>query len=146
MVAQERKATTVWEGDFKSGKGQVSLDTSHVGTFDVSTPSRFESSNGLTSPEELIAAAHSSCFSMALSNILASGGNPPERLDTSAVVTIERVGEGWTITKSAITLRARVPGISEEDFRQAADKAKAGCPVSRALSGNVDISLDAQLA
>jgi lipoyl-dependent peroxiredoxin len=146
-MGQDRKATTIWEGDLKSGKGQFTLDSSHVGgAFDVSGPARFEAVMPQTSPEELIAAAHSSCYSMALSNILASGGHPPERLETSAVVTIERQTEGWAITQSAITLRAQVPGISEDDFRQATEAAKAGCPVSKALSGNVNITLDAQLA
>lgn len=142
----DRKATTVWQGDLQSGKGELTMDSSHVGgTMTVSAPSRFEVPNGQTSPEELLAAAHASCFSMALSNILSGGGNVPDRIETEAVATIQRQGEGFAITKVALTLRASVPGISEDAFREAADKAKAGCPVSKALTGNVDITLDAQL-
>lgn len=142
----DRKATTVWQGDLQSGKGELTMDSSHVGgTMTVSAPSRFEVPNGQTSPEELLAAAHASCFSMALSNILSGGGNVPDRIETEAVATIQRQGEGFAITKVALTLRASVPGISEDAFREAADKAKAGCPVSKALTGNVDIALDAQL-
>lgn len=145
-MAIDRKATTVWQGDLQSGKGELTLDSSQVGgTFAVSAPARFEEkARPQTSPEELIAAAHSSCFSMALSNILGKGGHTPERLEASAVVTIERQEGGFQITRSALTLRASVPGISEEDFRAATEQAKAGCPVSKALAG-LEITLDASL-
>jgi lipoyl-dependent peroxiredoxin len=143
----DRKATTIWQGDLPSGKGETSFDSSHIaGPVPVSWAARTESPNGMTSPEELIAAAHSACYSMALSGILGRGGHPPDRLETSAVASFERQGEGFAITRVALTLRAAIPGISEEDFQKAAQDAKAGCPVSKALAGNVDISLDAQLA
>jgi len=145
-MAIDREATTIWTGDLQSGKGQLTLDSSHVaGTLDVSAPSRFETPNGQTSPEELIAAAHSSCFSMALSMTLSRSGNPPERLDTHATCTIDRQGEGFAITKVDLRLRATVPGISADDFLRAANAAKEGCPVSKALAGNVEITLDAAL-
>jgi lipoyl-dependent peroxiredoxin len=146
-MAIERKASTIWQGDLRSGKGEFTLDSSHVGgTFAVSAPARFEpGEHPQTSPEELIAAAHSSCYSMALSGILGTAGHPPERLETSAVVSIDRQDSGFAITKSALTLRASIPGISEDEFREAADQAKAGCPVSKALSGNLEITLDARL-
>ena len=145
-MAQDRTATTVWEGDIK-GNGRVSLDSSGLGAFDVSAPARFEAvSSTETSPEELIAAAHSSCFSMALAGILGRSGNYPERLETSAVVTVDKQTEGFAITKIALTLRGTVPGMSEEDFKAAADQAKTGCPVSKALASVPEITLDAALA
>jgi osmotically inducible protein OsmC len=112
-----------------------------VGTFDVSWPSRAEEANGKTSPEELIAAAHSSCFSLALSNGLAKAGTPPQTIETKADVTFQP-GEG--ITGIVISVRAQVPGISEADFQQAAETAKANCPVSKALAGTT-ITLNAEL-
>jgi lipoyl-dependent peroxiredoxin len=143
----DRKGTAVWQGDLQSGKGEVTLATSNLATnLPVSWPSRTEDPDGQTSPEELIAAAHAACFSMALSNVLAKGGNTPERLETSAVASFGRKGEGFAITGIALSLRGTVPGISEEDFRRAAENAKTACPVSQALAGNVDITLDAQLA
>ncbi len=124
------------------GAGTVSLESSGLGTFDVTWASRAEEPAGRTSPEELIAAAHSACFSMALSHALAQGGNPPERLETSADVTFQP-GEG--ITGILITVRGTVPGLSAEQFKEAAEGAKANCPVSKALTGTT-ITLDAALA
>jgi osmotically inducible protein OsmC len=124
------------------GSGQVSLDSSGLGTYDVTWPSRAEDPNGRTSPEELIAAAHSSCFSMALSHGLTGGGNPPEQLDTSVTVTFQP-GEG--ITGAHIVVRGSVEGMSEADFVAAAEDAKANCPVSKAMTGTT-ITLDAGLA
>jgi lipoyl-dependent peroxiredoxin len=124
------------------GAGRVSLDSSGLGTYDVTWASRAEDPNGRTSPEELIAAAHSACFSMALSNGLAKAGNPPEALDTTADVTFQP-GEG--ITGIKLTVRGKVPGLSAEQFGEAAETAKANCPVSKALTGTV-ITLDAALA
>lgn len=123
------------------GAGAVALDSSGVGTFDVTWASRAEEPAGRTSPEELIAAAHSSCFSMALSHALSQGGNPPERVETSAAVTFQP-GEG--ITGVHITVKGTVPGLSSEDFIEAAEGAKANCPVSKALAGTT-ITLDASL-
>ncbi|WP_067131330.1 OsmC family protein [Microtetraspora malaysiensis] len=140
-MATTRTATTQWKGALLDGSGTVSLDSSGVGTFDVSWPSRAEQANGKTSPEELIAAAHSSCFSMALSNGLAKAGTPPQSLETRADVTFQP-GEG--ITGIVISVRGQVPGISAEDFQQAAEGAKANCPVSKALAGTT-ITLNAEL-
>ncbi len=146
-MAIDREATTIWTGDLQSGKGQLTMDSSHVGgTLDVSAPSRFETPDGQTSPEELIAAAHSSCYSMALSMTLSKSGNPPERLETHATCTIDRDGEGFTITKVDLRVRGTVPGIRADDFLSAANAAKDGCPVSKALAGNLEINLDAALA
>lgn len=141
-MATTRTATTRWEGSLFEGSGRVTLDSSGQGTYDVSWPARAETAGGKTSPEELIAAAHSSCFSMALSKGLADGGTPPASLETSADVTLQP-GEG--ITGIKITVRGDVPGISAEDFVAAAEAAKQGCPVSQALAGTT-ITLDAALA
>jgi osmotically inducible protein OsmC len=141
-MATTRTATTHWEGSLMEGAGKVTLDSSGLGTYDVTWPSRAEDPNGRTSPEELIAAAHSSCFSMALSNALAKAGSPPEALDTKADVTFQP-GEG--ITGILLTVRGTVPGMSAEDFTEAAQTAKESCPVSKALTGTT-ITLDASLA
>jgi lipoyl-dependent peroxiredoxin len=141
-MATTRTATTRWEGSLMEGAGQVTLDSSGLGTYDVSWPSRAEEPDGRTSPEELIAAAHSSCFSMALSNGLAKAGSPPERLETTADVTFQP-GEG--ITGIHLKVVGTVPGMSAEDFVEAAEGAKVGCPVSKALTGTT-ITLDASLA
>jgi osmotically inducible protein OsmC len=140
-MATTRTATTQWTGPLIGGAGTVSLDTSGVGTYDVTWASRAEEANGRTSPEELIAAAHSSCFSMALSHGLAGAGTPPESVQTKADVTFQP-GEG--ITGIVLTVKARVPGLSAADFEKAAQDAKANCPVSKALAG-VNITLDAEL-
>ncbi|HSA51033.1 MAG TPA: OsmC family protein, partial [Yinghuangia sp.] len=140
-MATTRTATTNWKGPLMGGSGTVSLDSSGVGTYDVSWPSRAEAANGKTSPEELIAAAHSSCYSMALSHALAGAGTPPESVETKANVTFQP-GEG--ITGIALSVRARVPGLSAEDFQVAAENAKANCPVSKALAG-APITLEAEL-
>ncbi|NUP42361.1 MAG: OsmC family protein [Streptomyces sp.] len=140
-MATTRTATTQWKGALIGGAGTVSLDTSGVGTYEVSWPSRAEEANGKTSPEELIAAAHSSCYSMALSHGLAGAGTPPESVQTRANVTFQP-GEG--ITGIALSVEARVPGVSAEDFQAAAQTAKENCPVSKALAG-VNITLEAKL-
>lgn len=141
-MSTTRKATTQWQGSLLEGSGQVTLESSGIGTYDVTWASRAEQPEGRTSPEELIAAAHSSCFSMALSNGLAKGDTPPERLETSAEVTFQP-GEG--ITGIHLTVRGTVPGLSAEQFQEAAEAAKSGCPVSQALTGTT-ITLDASLA
>ncbi|MFC4590423.1 OsmC family protein [Sphaerisporangium corydalis] len=140
-MATTRTATTQWKGALLDGSGTVSLDTSGVGTFDVSWASRAEQANGKTSPEELIAAAHSSCFSMALSHGLAQAGTPPQQVETKADVTFQP-GEG--ITGIVLSVRAQVAGLSAEDFQAAAENAKANCPVSKALTGTT-ITLNAEL-
>lgn len=136
-----RTATAQWHGSLFDGSGQVSLDSSGIGTYDVSWPARAEEPNGLTSPEELIAAAHASCYCMALSLELGKAGTPPESLQARAEVTFV---PGTGITTSHLTVQATVPGISADDFATAAEAAKVGCPVSQALTG-VEISLDATL-
>jgi osmotically inducible protein OsmC len=141
-MATVRTAKAHWEGPLMGGQGKVSLDSSKVGEFEVNWPSRAEKPEGKTSPEELIAAAHSTCFSMALSHGLAGAGTPPESVDTRADVTFQP-GEG--ITGIHLTVRASVPGLSAEDFQNAAEQAKANCPVSKALAGT-KITLDASLA
>ena len=141
-MATTRKATTHWEGSLFEGAGKVTLDSSGLGTYDVSWPSRAEEANGKTSPEELIAAAHSSCFSMALSNGLAKAGTAATSIDTTADVELT---PGTGITGIKLTVRAVVDGMSNEDFVAAAEAAKTGCPVSQALTGTT-ITLDAALA
>lgn len=141
-MATTRTASTHWEGTLLEGAGQVTLESSGLGTHDVTWASRAEDPAGRTSPEELIAAAHSSCFSMALSSALAKAGTPAESLDTTAAVTFQP-GEG--ITGITLTLRGVVPGMTAEAFAEAAEGAKANCPVSKALTGTT-ITLDATLA
>jgi osmotically inducible protein OsmC len=141
-MATTRTATTHWEGSLFEGAGKVTLESSGLGTYDVSWPARAEEANGKTSPEELIAAAHSSCFSMALSNGLAKAGTAPTSLDTSAEVEFT---PGTGITGIKLTVRGVVEGMSNDDFVAAAEAAKTGCPVSQALAGTT-ITLDAALA
>ncbi|WP_309647061.1 OsmC family peroxiredoxin [Nocardioides sp.] len=141
-MATTRKATTHWEGSLFEGAGKVTFESSGLGTYDVSWPSRAEEANGKTSPEELIAAAHSSCFSMALSNGLAKAGTAATSLDTTADVEFT---PGTGITGIKLTVRAVVDGMSNDDFVAAAEAAKTGCPVSQALTGTT-ITLDAALA
>jgi osmotically inducible protein OsmC len=142
-MATSRTAKTHWEGPLlEGGSGRVSLESSGLGTYDVSWPARTEEPNGKTSPEELIAAAHSACFSMALSNVLSKGGNPPQALDTKADVTFQP-GEG--ITGVHLTVVGSVEGLDADGFQAAAEDAKANCPVSQALTGTT-ITLEASLA
>ena len=146
MADAPRRADAVWQVSLGQGSGEVSLVTSGAaGPLPVTWASRTERSNGKTSPEELVAAAHSSCFCMALSGILGRAGTPPARLEVSAEVTFDKVGDGWKVTASALTVRGEVPGMSEADFRAAAEKAKDGCPISGALKGNVELSVEASL-
>jgi lipoyl-dependent peroxiredoxin len=144
-MAAERHASVTWSGDLISGSGTIDeVGSGAFGPLDVSWAARSEeASGGKTSPEELIAAAHAACFSMALSNVLAKAGSPPERLETSAVVTFV---PGTGITKSALGVKATVPGLDAEGFRAAAEDAKTNCPVSQALAGGPEITLDAQLS
>ena len=143
-MATDRKANVVWQGDLINGSGTIAeVPSGAFGPLDVSWASRAEEPNGKTSPEELIAAAWASCFAMALSNILAKADHAPEKLETSATVTFQP-GEG--ITRGVLTVRGTVPGLNEDGFRELAEDAKKNCPVSQALTGIPDISLDAQLA
>lgn len=137
-----RTATTVWEGTLFEGAGKVTLESSGLGTYDVSWPARTEAANGKTSPEELIAAAHSSCFSMAFSNGLAKNDTPATSLTVNAEVEFT---PGTGITGIKLTVRGDVPGIDNDTFVELAQAAKEGCPVSQALTGTT-ITLDASLA
>lgn len=141
-MATTRTATTDWQGSLAEGAGRVALESSGVGTFDVTWVARAEQPDGKTSPEELIAAAHSSCFSMALSSALSKAGTPPTSLKTTAEVELT---PGTGITGIVLTVVGEVEGISAEQFQEAAEGAKTNCPVSKALAG-VDISLKASLA
>jgi lipoyl-dependent peroxiredoxin len=138
-----RRATAEWQGDFKRGGGQVAVES---GVFDTpyNFSGRFEDGSG-TNPEELLAASHIGCFIMALSVGLTQAGNPPESLSGSADVTVSQVEGGFGITKIALTVRGKVPGVDADGFRQAAQGAKDGCPLSKALAAVPEITLDAAL-
>ncbi len=145
-MAATRRAEATWSGDLVSGSGFVSAVTSNVFTdLPVTWAARTEEPEGKTSPEELVAAAHAACFSMAFSGALARAGTPPTRLEVSADVTFEKVEAGWKVASSALTVRGEVPGISADDFKAAAEGAKDGCPISGALKGNVELSVEATL-
>ena len=135
------EATTSWTGSLTEGSGRIALESSNQGPFEVNWKARSEGSQAVTTPEELIAAAHSSCFSMALSHALAGNGTPPESVETSAAVTFI---PGTGITGSHLNVHAVVPGLSAEDFDRIAQEAKSGCPVSAALAG-IEITLEATL-
>jgi osmotically inducible protein OsmC len=145
MAIAERSATTVWEGNLAEGKGTVNGASGALSDLGVTWASRTERSNGQTSPEELIAAAHASCFSMALSNELAQGEHGAERLEVTAKVTLDQQDGAPTVTTSELTVSGRVPGIDQSAFTQAAETAAKNCPISRALAG-VQISVDAALS
>lgn len=137
------KASAAWEGGLKGGKGQFSAGS---GAFSgaYSFPTRFESAKG-TNPEELIAAAHAACLSMALAGALEAAGKMPTRITTNAAATIDKVEGGFKITRIKLEVRGVVPGMDQAGFREAAQSAKTGCPVSRALENNVELELDAKL-
>lgn len=141
-----RTARTAWNGDLQTGSGQVELSSSKVGTYEVSFPKRAaDDAGGTTSPEELVAAAHSACYAMSLSNGIAQAGGTPVALDVTADVTLgPDPNGGLTLTGIKLTVRGEVDGLDPEGFEKAAQAAKAGCPVSKALTG-VDITLDAAL-
>jgi osmotically inducible protein OsmC len=141
-----RTATVTWQGDLNEGTGTVSAASSE--TFQdlpVSWTARTEEPDGKTSPEELLAAAHASCYAMALSGDLGRAGTPPEHLHVEAQVTFEKLEAGWTVVSSALTVLGHVPGATHDSFKEAAESAKDGCPISRALAGNVALSVEATL-
>jgi osmotically inducible protein OsmC len=143
-MATDRRAEVTWNGSLMEGSGTIRSTTSGaLGEQQVSWPNRAEDNPDKTSPEELIAAAHAACFSMALSHALAQADTPPEELQTSATVTFQ---PGQGITKIALTVEGRVPGIDADAFQQAAQTAKENCPVSKALAAVPEISLEARLA
>ena len=139
----DKNGSAVWEGGLRDGRGQVSTGSGTLSGTPYGFATRFEGKTG-TNPEELIAAAHASCFAMALSNMLGQAGHTAEQLDSTATVTLDRVGEGFEITKSHLVLKATIPGIDQAKFAELANKAKAECPVSKLL--RAEISLDATLA
>ena len=145
-MAATRRAEVAWSGPLSTGSGTVTAVTS--GTFSdlpVSWTARTEAAGGKTSPEELLAGAHAACFAMAFSGNLVRADHPPESLDVAAEVTFDKVEAGWRVVSSALTVRGKVPGISVEDFNEAAEKTRTGCPISQALIGNVEITLEATL-
>jgi osmotically inducible protein OsmC len=139
------KASAVWTGSLKEGKGTISTATGVLSNANYSFATRFEGADSGTTPEELIAAAHASCFSMALGAQLGAAGYTPEKIETSGAVTLGKVGDGFAITKIALTTTASVPGASQEAFAKAAAEAKGGCPISKLFANNTEILLDAKL-
>ena len=146
-MAATRRSEAVWNGDLVSGNGVVSAVSSGAYTdLPVTWVSRTEAAGGKTSPEELVASAHAACYCMALSYGLAGAGTPPTRLEVSATVTFELGDSGPRVASSALTVRGEVPGVDEAAFKAAAEAAKDGCPISQALQGNVELSVEATLA
>jgi osmotically inducible protein OsmC len=135
----KRKATAVWQGSLKEGQGLISTDSGVLDETQYSFSTRFEQGKG-TNPEELIAAAHAGCFSMALALLLGKSGITPERINTSATVNIEQSGDGFAITTVHLEVQARIPGIDRETFEKAANDAKTGCPVSRVLNARITMN------
>jgi osmotically inducible protein OsmC len=147
MADAQRTAEAVWEGSLAQGTGAVTLTSSGAaGPLPVTWASRTARSEGKTSPEELVAAAHASCYCMALSGILGDAGTPPERLEVGATVTFAQIEGGFKVGSSALTVKGTVPGLDAARFKKAADAAKDGCPISGALKGNVAITVVADLA
>jgi osmotically inducible protein OsmC len=145
-MATTRRADATWSGDLIGGNGTVTASTTRVfADLPTTWKARTEEAEGVTSPEELLATAHASCFSMAISNNLSKAGTPPTRISVSVEVTADKAEAGWTVQTAAITVRGVVPGATPESFQEAADGAKDGCPISRALKGNVEITVDATL-
>jgi len=145
-MAEVRRAEATWTGDLVSGSGVVSAATS--GKFrdlGVTWADRTQESSGKTSPEELLAASHAACFSMAFSARLARNGTPPNRLEVTADVTFAQVDGGWKVASSALTVRGDVPGIAPEEYQRLAEDARDNCPISVALKGNLELSVDASL-
>ncbi|HST25278.1 MAG TPA: OsmC family peroxiredoxin [Gaiellaceae bacterium] len=145
-MAVEHTASATWEGDLMSGFGTVSLGSGAVSGVSLTWRARAEDGSAGSSPEELIAAALASCFSMALSHGLAQGGHAPARIETEATAAFDKTDDGFRVTKIALKVQGDVPGLDEAAFKEAADGAKTNCPVSKALEGNVEITLDASLA
>ena len=145
-MAAVRTATVTWQGSLAEGSGSVSAGTSGLFTdLPVSWGSRTEQADGRTSPEELLAAAHAACFAMAFSADLGRAGYTPEELHVEAEVTFDKLEGGWTVTSSALTVLGHVHGITPEEFDRIAEGTRDGCPISRALAGNVELSVEATL-
>jgi osmotically inducible protein OsmC len=147
MAGVERQAHTIWEGPLIGGKGDTEFTSSGIGRFPVTWAARTESPEGKTSPEEMLAAAHATCYAMAFSNFLAQAGNTPERLHVTATVSFEpKEGGGWAVTRSALEVEGVVPGLDQAGFQQAAEEGERGCPISNAIRGNLEITVKATLA
>jgi osmotically inducible protein OsmC len=134
-----RKASAVWKGSLKEGKGTISSESGVLSNTPYSFSTRFENAKG-TNPEELIAAAHAGCFTMALSAQLGSAGITPESLETTASLTLDKLDAGWTVTKIHLDVSARIPGADQAAFDKAAENAKAGCPISRLLKAEITMT------
>jgi osmotically inducible protein OsmC len=145
-MAVERTASAEWQGDLTSGSGTVSTQSGAVRDATIKWSSRAEAADENTSPEELIAAAHAACVLMALANGLAQAGTPAQRLESEATATFDKVGEGFRMTTMRLQIRGEVDSVDEDGFRRAAEDAKENCPVSQALSDEVEVTLDAALA
>jgi osmotically inducible protein OsmC len=145
-MATTRRATATWSGDLLSGNGTVTAATTGIFRDQPSTwAARTAEPEGMTSPEELLASAHAACFSMACSNILAKAGTPPTRLDVEVRISADKLEAGFTVTNAEIVVRGTAPGATQESFAAAANEAKDGCPISRALKGNVAMTVEATL-
>ena len=145
-MAEVRTANVVWQGDLVNGSGMITYVTSGVfSRLPISWAARTSEHNGKTSPEELLAAAHASCFSMAFSARLAKNGTPADNLDVKVEVTFDQLESGWKVASSTIKVTGKVPGIDEATFERLADDAKDNCPISAALRGNVELSVEATL-
>jgi lipoyl-dependent peroxiredoxin len=146
MAMADRRAEVTWEGPLNEGAGELALLSSEGGSFPVTWASRVESPDGRTSPEELLAAAHASCYSMALSAALGRAGTPPERLRVRATVSLNpKEGGGIQVTDSALEVTGVVPGLDEAAFRETAEKAEQACPISNTIRGNVAVTVTASL-
>ena len=145
-MAVERTASAEWQGDLMGGSGTVSTESGVVRDATIKWSSRAEAADENTSPEELIAAAHAACVSMALAHGLAQAGTPPQNIESHATATFDKVGDGFRMTTMRLRIRGQVDGLDEDGFREAAEQAKEDCPVSQALSDDVEVTLDAALA
>lgn len=145
-MAVTREAEIAWQGDVQNGSGNITLATSGAGgQFPISLPTRTGDPQGNTSPEELLGASHAGCYAMALSMVLSQDGTPPESLNANSEISLESKGGGYAVTRSALTVRGRVPGLSDDAFRDAAKRAEQACPISNVIRGNAEIAVDAAL-
>lgn len=146
MPSADRQAHAVWQGDLFSGEGEVTFDSSSIGTYPVTWSSRVEQPSGRTSPEELVAAAHAACYAMAFSNVLAQNGTTAERLHVTATVSLgDNPGGGIRVTRSQLEVAGQVPGLDQASFQRLAEQAEQACPISGALRGNLEITVAAKL-
>jgi osmotically inducible protein OsmC len=144
-MAAQRRADVVWEKDLLTGSGKVKFGSGAIPEVPVTWVARTEQPGGKTSPEELLAASHASCFAMAFSSTLAKAGTPPKQLNVTAIATFDKVADKWKVTTMDLNVRGQVPGIDQAKFEEIAKTAEAGCPISNAIRNNVEIRLKAQL-